>query len=152
MSLFNESNKICDQQDDESSCEVYISIQNNNKQKVDLTITVLMNNSIIELKPGVWQRYEMTSVTSSNHFYFYPNNKKFPVAIQFSHTYAVYKLAYLLWNNELKEVNPGNWPYPEPKDEPVSTGAHTTEYTIHPEEIAKCYPNCIVLISLWNAH
>lgn len=112
----------------------------------------MLNNSIIELKSGVWQRYEMTSITSSNHFYFYPNNKKYPVTIQFSHTYAIYKLAYTLWNNELKESNPGNWPYPDPKDQPVSPGSHTTEYTVHPDELTKCFPNCILLISLWNAH
>jgi hypothetical protein len=83
-------------------CEVFITIVNHNKQKLDITLTILVNNSIIELKSGVWQRYEMTSVTSSTHFYFYPNNKKYPVTLQFSHTYAVYKLAYSLWNNELK--------------------------------------------------
>lgn len=94
----------------------------------------------------------MTSMTSSNHFYFYPSNKKYPVTLQFTHTYAVYKLAYVLWNNELKENDPGSWPYPEPSSEPVQPGLHTSEYTIHPEELAKCFPNCIVLVSLWNSH
>jgi hypothetical protein len=81
---------------------MFILITNNNSETLDVTLSLLENNSIITLKSGVWQRYQLTELTSQNHFIYTPSNLKYPINLQFIHNFGVYKLAYTLWNNKLK--------------------------------------------------
>jgi hypothetical protein len=68
----------------------------------------------------------MTSLTSSNHFYFFPTNKKYPVTIQFTHSFGAYRISFVLWNDELKTADAGSWPFPEVTDRDSQTPtAHT---------------------------
>jgi hypothetical protein len=41
---------------------------------MDLTINLMVKNSIIELKDGIWQSYAENSIAVSSNFYFYPKH------------------------------------------------------------------------------
>lgn len=67
---------------------------------------------MVRLRPGIWQHYVLSEVTSSNHFVFTPSNKKYPIALQFMHNYGEFKLGYNLWHNKRRSQNIGKWPFP----------------------------------------
>ena len=98
-----------------------------------MTLTVLTNDTVIELKTGIWQSYEMASVTATNHFYFTPNNKKYPIVLQFAHTYGSFKISYLLWKNEQQVNDAAQWPFPTDSSSSVAVKAafQTSDYVIH---------------------
>lgn len=43
--------------------------------EIDITITLIVRNSIIELKDGIWQSYSENSLINTAHFYFYPKHQ-----------------------------------------------------------------------------
>ena len=80
-------------------CDLFFELTSHTPDRVDITLTLLTNNTVIELKPGIWQGFEMASLTASSHFYFIPTNKKYPINLQFTHTFGTFKISYLLWKN-----------------------------------------------------
>lgn len=42
--------------------------------EVDITITLLVKESVIELKDGLWQTFSINTIAESSHFYFFPKN------------------------------------------------------------------------------
>lgn len=91
----------------------------------------------------------MASLTASSHFYFIPTNKKYPINLQFTHTFGTFKISYLLWKNEEQINDAGLYPFPSESSAVSAKAAfQASDYTIHTDEIAKCFPNCILLISL----
>jgi hypothetical protein len=115
-------------------------------------LSVVNNDSIIKLRSGIWQSFVLSELTSQNHFIFVPTNKRYPINQQFSHSFGEFKLAYTLWNNKLKEANSGKWPFPEAQKMPnlMEGFFQGSEYMVTASEVEKCYPDCILLISLWG--
>lgn len=42
--------------------------------EVDITLTLMMRYSIIELKDGIWQSFLEGTIASDANFYFYPKH------------------------------------------------------------------------------
>ena len=140
--------QLCDFSEDDI-CDLFIDIKSHNEVKVDVTVAILSNNTVIELRSGLWQSYEMTELTSTNHFYYIPTNKRYPIVLQFSHTFGAFKISYVLWNNEEQEHDSASWPYPTNEFAVAAKAAYqASDYSIHPSEIVKCFPNCVLLISI----
>lgn len=81
-----------------------------------------------------------------------PTNKHYPISLQFTHNFGEFRLAYTLFNNKLKEDNSAKWPFPDARTMPDLEGGmfQGNDYSIPAEEIGKCYPDCILLITLWG--
>jgi hypothetical protein len=54
---------------------------------VDITITLMVHNSIIELKDGIWQSYSENAMAASAHFYFYPKHYNKDMTLMFWDTH-----------------------------------------------------------------
>ena len=55
-------------------CEIFVKIINTMDSEVDLTLNLMVKNSIVELKDGIWQSYAENAIASSSNFYFYPKH------------------------------------------------------------------------------
>ena len=65
--------------------------------QVDLTITLLVRDGIIELKDGIWQSYLQQTIANSAHFYFYPRHKNKNTVIYFRSKFNDLKMVYKVW-------------------------------------------------------
>ncbi len=80
--------------------------------EVDVTITLLVTDSVIELKDGIWQTDDINEAAATAHFYFLPKHEKHSITI-FYHSYNVdLKLAYNLWQTDDTSIVPSEWPFP----------------------------------------
>lgn len=68
----------------EESCEIFLLLNNEMEVEVDITITLMMRYSIIELKDGIWQSYLEATVAKDAYFYFYPKHIDKNVVILYS--------------------------------------------------------------------
>lgn len=153
MSLNKFAEALCEAESKEATtCHLFLEFTNHGSHAVDVTLSIVGNSSIIQLRSGIWQSFVLSELTSTNHFTYVPSNKHFPIELQFSHSFGEFRLAYTLWNNKLKESNSGNWPFPKVETlEDLSSGLfQSSDYTIPAEEVAKCYPDCILLVSLYG--
>ncbi len=62
--------------------------------------------SIIELKDGLWESYQESTIASSAQFYFYPKHYDKNVIIIYSTVMQDLKLAYSLWKTDSKSIDP----------------------------------------------
>ncbi len=74
LQLKDVSKELCEKQG-EDSCEIFIRITNSMDAEIDLTVNLMVKNSIIELKDGIWQSYAENSIATSSNFYFYPSHE-----------------------------------------------------------------------------
>jgi len=49
--------------------------------ELDVTVTLLIKDSIIELKDGIWNSYHINSIAKTSHFYFLPKHQNKSVTI-----------------------------------------------------------------------
>lgn len=80
--------------------------------EVDVTITLMLQNSIVELKDGIWQNYQTNLVTSSSHFYFLPKHQNHSTTIFYKSTLVDLKIMYALWKTDDKSIDISEWPFP----------------------------------------
>jgi hypothetical protein len=73
----------------------------------------MIQDSIIELKDGIWQSFSLTVTTSSTHFYFAPKHQNKSITILYNTTYQRLRLSYKLWKNTESRFDPSKWPFPE---------------------------------------
>jgi len=65
-----------------------------------------VENSVIEMKDGLWQSYPLNVITSSSHFYFFPRHADKSVNIVYRSTFTDLRIAYSLWKAEDKTIDP----------------------------------------------
>lgn len=80
--------------------------------EVDVTITLLTTDVIIELKDGIWQNYDINEAASTAHFYFLPKHEQHSVTIYYHSVNVDIKIAYALWKSDDTSISPGEWPFP----------------------------------------
>jgi len=119
--------------------------------EIDITITLLTRNFVIELKDGIWQSYSESTVIKSAHFYFYPKHSDKNVVLIYRSTTDSLKLAYNLWKTDSHTINPLYWPFPmEPASSQLSALRSVHQIVIDKEVLQKqCAPYCVVLITLY---
>jgi hypothetical protein len=50
------SSVLC-QEEGADSCEIFLRITNKMDIEVDISVTLLMRNAVVELKDGIWQAF-----------------------------------------------------------------------------------------------
>ncbi len=80
--------------------------------EIDVTITLVTENSIIELKDGIWQSYAVNDVTSSSHFYFLPKHINHSATIFYKPSVVDLRIVYSIWKSDDLSINPTEWPFP----------------------------------------
>jgi hypothetical protein len=121
--------------------------------EVDLSLTLLMANAIVELKDGFWQAYPEIYTTATVNFYFYPRHPAKNIFLYYHSSQTHLKLAYRLWKYEKEDINPSTWPFPlhiaeEEKEQANYKPSNYIE--IDREQLEKCWPNCVMLVSLYR--
>jgi hypothetical protein len=120
--------------------------------EVDLTITLLTRNSVIELKDGIWQSYSENTIISSAHFYFYPKHLDKNVVIIYHSRIESLKLTYNLWKTDSQSINPLYWPFPSQPATGALSNLKSVKQVVIDKEVLKlkCWPYCVVLITLYE--
>jgi hypothetical protein len=112
----------------------------------------LISDSVIELKDGVWQNYDINSISSSSHFYYIPNHPNHSTTIFYKSSLPDLKIMYNLWKTDDKSMDPSNWPFPVEfkENEKVSELTFQPLHFIHvePSRLKQCWPNCVLLLSI----
>lgn len=120
--------------------------------EADLTLTLLVEESVIELKDGIWQNYDINSASISAHFYFIPNHQNHSTTIFYKSTVVDLRIMYNLWTTDFKTINPSTWPFPYEfkENEKASELTFKPLHFIHiePARLKECWPNCVVLLSI----
>jgi len=71
-----------------------------------------MEESIIELKDGIWQSFDINTASITSHFYFIPNHPDHSATIFYKSTIVDLKIMYTLWKSDDKSIDPSEWPFP----------------------------------------
>lgn len=74
--------------------------------EIDITVTLMIQETIIELKDGIWGSYQINKVAENTHFYFLPKNKNRSITILFKSDFVDLKLMYTIWKTDDKSINP----------------------------------------------
>lgn len=82
------------------------------EMEIDISLTLMSKDSIIELKDGIWETYALNSVASSSHFYFFPHHKENDISIIYKNSDTELRLAYKIFRNNEDDMNPEEWPFP----------------------------------------
>jgi hypothetical protein len=80
--------------------------------EADVTITMMMEDAIIELKDGVWQNYNINHLSVTSHFYFIPTHQDHSATIFYKSSFVDLKIMYSLWQTDDKSMSPALWPFP----------------------------------------
>lgn len=120
--------------------------------EVDITITLMMRNSIIELKDGIWQSYLQSTIASQAYFYFHPKHVDNDIVIIYSTIAEDLRLSYTLWKSDSKSIDPSEWPFPERSQLEKQTDISSINHVSIGKETFKeqCWPDCVVLITLYR--
>ena len=65
--------------------------------EVDVTLTLLVKNSVIELKDGIWQSFLTNTIAETSHFYFIPKEFDHSLYIMYRSKLVDLSLNYTLW-------------------------------------------------------
>ena len=112
LDLKDVSEQLCEKGGDEY-CEIFIKITNSLDMEIDITLTLMLEHSIIELKDGVWQSFPVNKISTSSHFYFFPRHQNQSVDLAYKSTYNDLRIVYTLWKAEDKSIDPTEWPFPK---------------------------------------
>ncbi len=80
--------------------------------EVDITITLMVRDAVIQLKDGVWQYFAQNQVATSAHFYFLPKHINKTVTLIYRASFIDLKLLYMVWKTDDKTINAADWPFP----------------------------------------
>ena len=111
MDLSLVSEKLCKENEGEN-CEIYIQLENRMPVEADITITLVTDNAIIELKDGIWQSYAVNDVTTSSHFYFLPKHQNHSATIFYKPSVVDLRVVYSIWKSDDLSISPAEWPFP----------------------------------------
>ena len=119
--------------------------------ELDLTLTLMSKDAIIELKDGIWQNYQHNKVAATSHFYFLPKHQNKSVTIFYKSSYIDLKVMYSVWQTDDTSINPAEWPFPtqiQGVGKEVAKYSPTKFILVGTTALKECWPNCVVLISL----
>ena len=106
------SQKLCAEEGEEN-CELFLKLTNKMNVEVDVTITLMEENAVVELKDGIWQTYDINEAASTAHFYFLPKHIKHSLSI-FYHSFNIdLKITYKLWKSDDTSIDISKWPFPQ---------------------------------------
>ena len=111
LSLEEIASELC-KEEGELSCEVFVTLSNAMDVEVDVVITLLVKNSVIELKEGIWQSFMANAIASTLHFYFMPKSFNHSISILHQSKLVDMSLNYTLWESDRNSINPRLWPFP----------------------------------------
>lgn len=103
------SQKLCAEEVD---CELFLRVVNKMEVEADLTLTLMVQDAVIELKDGIWQTYDVNEASSSAHFYFLPKHDKHSITIFYHSPSVELKLGYTLWKSDDTSIDITSWPFP----------------------------------------
>jgi hypothetical protein len=75
-------------------------------RKVNLQLTLLSTNSIIELHDGLWQFFPEELTSATTHFYFFPKHLSNPVSILYQSNNPDLRIFYSLAKMDVETINP----------------------------------------------
>lgn len=105
LNLKDVSEELC-QEEGEVTCEIFVRIANSMDVEVDLTLTLIVKDSVIELKDGLWQSYAINEIAQTAHFYFVPRNLKKSISIVYRSNIVDLGIVFSIWKTDEKNVNP----------------------------------------------
>ena len=152
VSIATVAQKLCGE---ESDCELYLRVVNNMDVEADLTLTLMVQDVVIELKDGIWQTYDVNEASSSAHFYFLPKHAKHSITIFYHSPSIDLRLGYTLWKSDDTSIDITSWPFPTALN--ISGLSLETDHTRHVrfihiehEKLKVCWPDCVVLLSIMS--
>lgn len=108
------------------------------------------------LDDSIWSSFEVNDLSKSNHFYYVPRQTNKTINILFITEDKDIFIDYSIYNTK-KSINPQNWPWDhhDPYDK-LDIFKHLNghqEFQIKPDhpDIQKCWPTCVVLITVGDA-
>ena len=123
------------------------------KIELDLTLTLLVKDSVIEVKDGIWQTFKTGTIAETSHFFYLPKSENASISIMYRSSLVTMGIAYTLWKYNEKGINPSEWPFPPFQDEvatQMSSYNSINHVQIDSSSLKGCWPNCIVLMSLYK--
>ena len=118
---------------------------------IDLTLTLMFKESVIELKDGIWNYYKINEVAESTHFYFFPKHKDKSVTLTYHSDSVDLKISYALWRFDYKAISPDEWPFPKKVTEHKALKYSPTKLVhVSKESLEKCWPTCVLLVSTFK--
>ena len=106
------ASKLLCRKEEGGNCELFMRLKNKMSVEVDITVTLLMHDAIIELKDGIWQSYGINEMSATSHFWFAPKQKDHATTIFYKSSIPDLKIMYTLWESDDKSINPAQWPFP----------------------------------------
>lgn len=89
-------------------------LHNNMDIEIDIAITLMSRNSIIELKDGVWQGFDLSTIAKTAHFFFYPQSRSEDISLLYKTDQRKIRLKYRLFYGNQENISPVTWPFPSP--------------------------------------
>ena len=80
--------------------------------ELDITITLMMRDSVIELRDGMWSSFRETEVSKTTHFYFLPKHPNKSLTVLYHSDHVDLKIMYSIWKTDDKSMDPSEWPFP----------------------------------------
>ena len=74
--------------------------------EIDITLTLMIKDSVIELKDGVWNSFKETEITKTSHFYFMPKHLNKSVTILYKADMVDLKVMYTIWKTDDTSISP----------------------------------------------
>lgn len=79
---------------------------NNMDIEIDITLTLLVKDSVIELKDGLWQTYAINTIAKTSHFYFLPTTKNSSISVMYKSSLVDIGIAYTIWKSDKESIDP----------------------------------------------
>lgn len=131
---------------------MFVRVENQMGVEADLTLTLVVQDSVIELKDGIWQNYNINLASITSHFYFLPNHQNHSTTIFYKSTVVDLKIMYSLWKTDDHTIDPSQWPFPFEfkENQNISELTFKPLHFIHiePARLKDCWPNCVILLSI----
>ena len=83
--------------------------------EVDIAITLMSRDAVVELKDGIWQGFDMNSVAKTAHFFFYPHSRNEDITLFYKTQDQKVRLKYRLFYGDDQKIDPLTWPFPDAK-------------------------------------
>ena len=119
--------------------------------EIDVTLTLMVTDSVVELKDGICQTYSIGTVAKNAHFFYLPKTKNSTISIMYKSSLVSMGVSYTVWKSDEKGIDPSGWPFPpyqKELDNPLSSWSSVKHIQIDHENLQGCWPSCIVLMSL----
>ena len=143
---------LCNKWLDESHCKLFISLANYEAYPLIYTISLTVNDYAIELPQAFEKKIPLSSTGDQLKLYYHIMNRDQALDISLKCYYPPIIAYITLYNNKNLDFRPSKTRFPDNGYyEFLSTVAKTHYIHINEHYIEKCWPHCIVLLSLFNS-